>query len=330
MNNFDIPWVEKYRPSHIDDIIINENIHKHVRQIIKNKNMPNIIITGLPGIGKTTTMQCICKHFYGKHLREAVLELNASDDRGIKTVQSSIYYFCQKKIKLNKKKYAQHKIVLLDEADNMTAKAQQLINNLMEKYKHSTRFAFTCNDSTQIVEAIQSRCVIFRYTSLTSDQIKKRLREVCEIEKIKYNEGGLNAIIFAAQGDLRRALNYLQLTTNNFDKVTLENVYKLCDKPHPHIIKTIIIECYSKNILMGLKIIKSLLNKGYSEMDIITGMVNVLCYFDIPEIEKKIKMKLLDKICQTYAVLNKGLDSELQLTGCLSYIYKLSFASMTH
>ena len=157
-----------------------------------------------------------------------------------------------------------------------------------------------------------------------SSQIKKRLREICNLEKISYDIPGLEAIIFAAQGDLRRAINYLQLTSNNFDKITLDNVYKLCDKPHPHIIKTIIVHCYEKNILKSFEIIRNLLKKGYSSMDIITGMVNVMCHFEMDEIDKKTKLQILDKICQTYAVINSGIESELQLTGCLSYIYKLN------
>ena len=109
--------------------------------------MPNIIITGIPGIGKTTTILCIAKNLIRKYFEEGVLELNASDVRGVKTVQETIEYFCKKKLQIDEN-FANHKIVLLDEADNMTKKAQQSINNLMEQYQDTTRFAFTCNNSS--------------------------------------------------------------------------------------------------------------------------------------------------------------------------------------
>ena len=155
-----IPWVEKYRPTNIENLVLETPIYNKIKKIIDDKNMPNIIITGLPGIGKTTTILCIAKILLGKYFEQGVLELNASDDRGIKAVQDSIIYFCKKKLEMEED-YAQHKIVLLDEADNMTTKAQQLVNNLMEKYHSTTRFAFTCNNSSDIIEAIQSRCIIF-------------------------------------------------------------------------------------------------------------------------------------------------------------------------
>src|ERR1700744_3148564 len=165
------PWIEKYRPKSIYDLILDKKMFDKIKKIIDDKDMPNIIIMGVPGIGKTTTIKCIARGLFGKFVNDAVLELNASDDRGIKAVQETIMNFCKKKLDLNEddngdqckiipkiKKYADHKIIILDEADNMTIKAQSQINNLMEKYHKTTRFAFTCNISEDIIESIQSRC----------------------------------------------------------------------------------------------------------------------------------------------------------------------------
>ena len=162
------PWIEKYRPTNINNLVIDDITLNKFKKIINDLEMPNCIITGNSGIGKTSTLLCMAEQLYGPYKNEAVLEQSASDDRGIKAVQDSIIHFCKKKLVIKGKKYAKHKLVLLDEADNMTPKAQQLINNLMEKYIHTTRFTFTCNNSSDIIEAIQSRCIIFRYKRLYS------------------------------------------------------------------------------------------------------------------------------------------------------------------
>jgi len=130
-NTLNTPWIEKYRPVTIEDLVLDEGMFNKIAKILDDKDMPNMIITGVPGVGKTTTISCIAKNLLGKFYGEAVLELNASDDRGIKTVQESIEHFCKKKIYFDDT-IAQHKIVILDEADNMTIKAQQSIKNLMK------------------------------------------------------------------------------------------------------------------------------------------------------------------------------------------------------
>lgn len=120
---FNKPWIEKYRPKEVEDLVLEDGTLNKIKKIINDKDMPNIIITGSPGIGKTTTILCIAKKLLGRHFKEGVLELNASDDRGVKTVNESIEYFCKKKLDISDK-YSRHKIILLDEADNMTKKAQ--------------------------------------------------------------------------------------------------------------------------------------------------------------------------------------------------------------
>ena len=220
-NTLNTPWIEKYRPIDVNSLVLDETVYLKLKKIINEKNMPNIIITGLPGIGKTTTILCLAKSLLGENFDECVLELNASDERGIKSVQDSIEYFCKKKIdSVNVK----HKIVLLDEADNMTVKAQQAINNLMENYNTSTRFAFTCNNSCDIIEAIQSRCIILRYSRLKNEQVYNRLNKICTEEKLEYTKEGLDTIVNISQGDLRKAINNLQITFNGYGKITSENV----------------------------------------------------------------------------------------------------------
>jgi replication factor C subunit 2/4 len=321
-NTMNVPWIEKYRPVRVDDLVLDDSSLNKIKKIIKDKSMPNIIITGIPGVGKTTTILCIAKNLLGKHLGEGVLELNASDERGVKTVQEPIEYFCKKKI-LFGEEYAQHKIVLLDEADNMTTKAQQSIKNLMKKYHETTRFAFTCNNASDIIEAIQSRCIIFKYSRLTNAQISKRLKKICEIEKVPYSEEGLMAIITTSQGDLRKAINNLQLTYNGYTNIIPANVYKLCDKPHPLIIQNIFLECKKKNIQKALEYFNSLRN-GYSSYDISLSMISTLRDMDPKLIDEKTRIKYLEEVSKTCMVINKGINSHLQITGCLCALYNIN------
>jgi len=319
-----IPWIEKYKPDKIDDMVIDPIILNKFKKIIEDLDMPNCIITGIPGIGKTSTILCLADILYGEYKNQAVLELNASADRGIKAVQDSIIHFCKKKLVVKKGcNYSKHKLVLLDEADNMTPKAQQLINNLMEKYIKTTRFAFTCNNSCDIIEAIQSRCVIFRYKRLNNEQITDKLKEICNLENINYDNKGLETITFISQGDLRQAINNLQLTYNSYGKINKKTVYNLCDEPQPFIIKNILISCYNKEIRESLSQVRILFNKGYSPSDIILSLLNVLKLVDISEIDESMKIKFMKEVAETCIVISRGVDSQLQITGCIARMISL-------
>jgi replication factor C subunit 2/4 len=315
------PWIEKYRPVKVEDLVLDSGTLNKIKKIVEDKTMPNIIITGVPGIGKTTTILCIAKNLLGKYFKEGVLELNASDERGVKTVQQSIEYFCKKKLDIDKE-YSHHKIILLDEADNMTKKAQQAINNLMEQCHETTRFAFTCNNSTEIIEAIQSRCIIFRYSRINNEQIIERLKKICNIENIPFTDEGLNAIVTTAQGDLRQAINNLQLTFNGYNHIIPENVYRLCDKPHPLIIQNIFIACNKKDIKTALNYLNELSKGGYSSSDISMSMLHTLKNINNNIMDEKTKIKYMEEISKACLIISKGLNTPLQLTGCIAALCK--------
>jgi len=316
-----IPWIEKYRPSKLEDIILDEHTNKKVKKILTDLDMPNIILPGVPGIGKTTTIKCITRAFYGKFMNEAVLELNASDDRGIKAVQDKITSFCQKKMDLNERgdatrPYSRHKIIFLDEADNMTNKAQGLICTLMEKYHKTTRFAFTCNTSSDIIESIQSRCIILRFYRLRDEQIIKRLKYICDIEKVDITDECLKTIANIAEGDLRMAINNLQLVYRSCDEITEDAIYHICSKPQPAMIKTIITSCMSRDIIDSKNKILELKTRGYSESDIILGLINIIK--NSKDIDDKIKMEYLEKVSYYAYIISKGIISPIQLVACVA------------
>jgi len=155
--------VEKYRPVLIHDVVGNQEAVSRLQVIADQGNLPNMILTGPPGTGKTTSVHCLARALLGASYKDAVLELNASDDRGIDVVRNRIKMFAQQKVTLPP---GAHKIVILDEADAMTTGAQQALRRIMEIYSSSTRFALACNISSKIIEPIQSRCAVIRFTKL--------------------------------------------------------------------------------------------------------------------------------------------------------------------
>lgn len=316
-----LPWIEKYRPKNIEDVILDENTLCKIRRIIQEKNMPNIIITGVPGIGKTTTIKCIARGLYGKYADHAVLELNASDDRGIKTVEESITNFCKKSLRSDLEGGASHKMIILDEADNITSKAQHSINKKMQEYNSTTRFAFTCNRSTDIIEAIQSRCIILRYLRLPVAKIIEKLSDICAKERVSHTEDALNEIAIISQGDMRGAINVLQMVYNGLSEVTVDNVYRVCDKPQPMLLQQILTLCKEKNVPKTFEVLGGLKAKGYSDSDIVLGMINVLKLLKgnkiLTEQDKNFMMR---KVCKTAYIISKGINTDLQLYSCVCEI----------
>lgn len=324
IDTMNVPWIEKYRPINVNDLVLDESTKNKIKKIIENKNMPNLIISGVPGIGKTSTILCLAKNLLGKYFNEAVLEMNASDERGIRAVHESIEYFCKKKINISEN-FAQHKIVLLDEADNMTSKAQQLINNLIKNYHDTTRFAFTCNEPSDIIEAIQSRCIMLKFKRLNNEQVSAKLLYICKNEKMNFTTDGIKSIVAISQGDLRKAINILQLTYNGYDLITPDNVYKLCDKPHPEIIRKIFEYSINKNIKLALNELNILRNKGYSSSDIALSMINLLKdenYNLFPNNEQT-RIKFFELTSQVCLNISKGLNTPIQLTGLMADFYLL-------
>ncbi|KAJ2015366.1 phosphatidylcholine and lysophosphatidylcholine phospholipase [Coemansia sp. S680] len=224
-------------------------------------NMPNLILAGAPGIGKTTSILCLAHALLGPTFKEAVLELNASDDRGIDVVRNRIKMFAQKKVNLPA---GRHKIIILDEADSMTPGAQQALRRTMEIYSNTTRFALACNLSGKIIEPIQSRCAILRYGKLQSEQVLHRLVEICLAEDVKYTPEGLEAIAFSADGDMRQAVNNLQSTASGFGLIAPDNVFRVCDQPHPVVIRKMLESCGRGEVDDAVACITVLWTQGYS------------------------------------------------------------------
>jgi replication factor C subunit 2/4 len=245
-------------------------------------------------------------------MKDAVLELNASNDRGIDVVRNKIKTFAQQKVTLPP---GRHKIIILDEADSMTDGAQQALRRTMEIYSKTTRFALACNDSEKIIEPIQSRCAMLRYSRLSDAEILEKIMQVCEKEELLYTDDGLEATIFTSQGDMRQALNNLQSTHAGFGYINSENVFKVCDEPHPLLIKEMLTLCTQSNLDSSYAILKGLWDKGYSSHDIITNIFRVCKTHPMAEY---LKLEYIKEIGLTHMKIVEGVDSLLQLTALLA------------
>ncbi|CAG8937347.1 unnamed protein product [Penicillium salamii] len=335
--NYELPWVEKYRPIFLDDIVGNTETVERLKIIAKDGNMPHVIISGMPGIGKTTSVLCLARQMLGDSYKEAVLELNASDERGIDVVRNRIKGFAQKKVTLPQ---GRHKLVILDEADSMTGGAQQALRRTMEIYSSTTRFAFACNQSNKIIEPLQSRCAILRYARLTDAQVVKRLMQICEAEKVQHSEDGIAALVFSAEGDMRQAINNLQSTASGFGFVSGDNVFRVVDSPHPVKVQAMIKACWEGKVDSALEGLNELWwvellvesstaltvfiyrTLGYSSHDIISTMFRVTK--TIPTLSEHSKLEFIREIGFTHMRILDGVQSLLQLSGCVAKLCRIN------
>ncbi|GFR88580.1 replication factor C subunit 2 [Elysia marginata] len=203
----------------------------------------------------------------------------------------------------------------------MTDGAQQALRRTMEIFSKTTRFALACNSSEKIIEPIQSRCAVLRYSKLSDSQLLSRLLEVCKAESVSYTDDGLEAIIFTAQGDMRQALNNLQSTFQGFGHVNSENVFKVCDEPHPVLIKEMLSQCVLGHLDEAYKTMAHLWRLGYSPEDIITIVFRVCKNHNMPEY---LKLEYIKEIGYTHMHLAEGVQSLLQMSGLLARLCRKS------
>eukprot|EP00953_Heterococcus_sp_UTEX-ZZ885_P016832 9447-Heterococcus_DN1.PRE.3 len=204
----------------------------------------------------------------------------------------------------------------------MTTAAQQALRRTMEIFSHTTRFALACNNSTKIIEPIQSRCAILRFSRLSDEEVLARLQKVCEAEKVSYTPDGLAAIIFTAEGDMRNALNNLQSTHSGFKHVSQETVFKVCDQPHPAVVLDILQACVQSDIYSAQKLMKALYDTGYSTSDII-GTVFKVCTYQL-QVPEAAQLELIKEIGFTHMRIADGVNSLLQLLGLCARLCKRS------
>ncbi len=224
------PWVEKYRPNKLDDVVYQTNVVNALKNTKQTGKMPHLLLYGPPGTGKTSTILALAKELFGEKFRDRVLELNASDERGIQVVRDKIKKYSQRLVsKINDRNVPNFQIVILDEADSMTEDAQSALRRVIEDHVKTTRFCFICNYVSKIIDPIASRCAKYRFSPLTKETQMARLLYISENEKLPIDSSILSFLIDISEGDLRRSINLLQgISQLGSDLMSQEVINDVC------------------------------------------------------------------------------------------------------
>jgi replication factor C small subunit len=306
-------WIEKYRPAILDDIVGQDQIVKRLKSYVKTRNLPHLLFSGPPGVGKTAAAISIVREIFSDNWRNNFIELNASDERGIDIIRHKVKDFAR----MAPLGEADFKVIFLDEADALTNDAQSALRRTMERYSATTRFILSCNYSSKIIDPIQSRCAVYRFKPLDSDAIEKRITYIAGQEGLNVTNEGMHAIIYVASGDMRRAINALQAAALLGDKVDEETIYQITSTAKPEEIWDFIKTALKGDFVSARSMLDDLLlSKGLSGEDIVIQIHRAMLDMDIPD---KDKVRLIDRIGEIDFRLTEGANERIQLEALLAY-----------
>jgi len=270
-----LPWVEKYRPKRIDEIISHDQNIETIKKMLAGNSLPHLLFHGTPGTGKTSLILALANELYGNQKNLMVMKLDASDDRGINSVREEIKGFAEKVNMFCKGV----KLIILDEADSMTFDAQFALRRIIEKYSRTTRFCLICNYENKIIPAIRSRCANFRFSPISSQHVEKKLENICENENIQYEKKVLESISLLSKGDLRKSINFLQSLSLQSNHITLSMCYKTAGVPSYIEVKDLLENLLDNTIsynTVNKKIDSLIKSQGYSLSIVLKELVSYL------------------------------------------------------
>lgn len=305
-------WTEKYRPSEFSEIKGQEEIVKRVKAFVETRNMPHLLFSGPPGVGKTTLSLVIVKQLFKDMWRENFLELNASDERGIDVVRQKVKDFARTKSIGN----VPFKIIYLDESDALTKEAQQALRRTMENYTQTTRFILSCNYSSKIIDPIQSRCAVFKFRPLSKKDIYDIIDNIAKKEELKISEKAKEALYYVSGGDCRKLENVLQSTASMGDKIDEENIYAIASFAEPKEIIEVLEACVKGNFEDAKKkLLDTMLRQGLSGIDVIKQIQKESWGI---KADNRIKLEMVKQCGEAEFRMIEGSDEFIQLEALLA------------
>lgn len=314
-------WVEKYRPKNLDEVVGLKDIVESLKAFMKKpKTMPHLMLAGVPGTGKTTIALAIAHELYGTNWKSYTLELNASDERGIDTVRERIKDFSRySRTGFGNIPFA---LIILDECDQMTGPAQTALRRIMEIGSRTSRFILICNQSSKIIEPIQSRCAIFRFSRIDKQAMKEQLICIATKEKVNLLPEAAERIVEFSEGDLRHAINALQTASAYKEGVVDEKTVALViGEASPVQVQKMIRKALYGDFMEARKTMYDIMGSyGFSGTEIIRQVQREI--FKMSDLTAEQKADLSGVIGEYDFRLTEGANSDIQLSALLAQFSK--------
>jgi replication factor C small subunit len=305
-------WIEKYRPARLADIVGQDDIVERLSSYVKSGNLPHLLFTGSAGVGKTTAAVTLAREFFGDSWQMNFRELNASDERGIDVVRNQIKEFARTRPAGD----AAFKILFLDEADALTTDAQAALRRTMESYAKTCRFILSCNYSSKIIDPIQSRCAIYRFRPLGPQAVKVEIARIAAKENLEVTPEAMDAMVYIAQGDMRKAINALQGAAILSTTIEAPMVYEITSNARPEEIEDLLTLALSGDFDGAETLLSRLLrDRGIAPNELINQCYRALIK---KEIDRALKVELIDALGETDFRLSEGASSDIQMEALIA------------
>jgi len=306
-------WLEKYRPQTLDEVVGQDTIVERLQSYVERDDLSHLLFSGPAGVGKTTSSIAIARELYGDGWEQNFLELNASDERGIDVVRDRVKSFARTS-------FGGHgyRIIFLDEADALTADAQSALRRTMEQFSNNVRFILSCNYSSQIIDPIQSRCAVFRFSPLPDEAVAAQVRIIADREGIEVTDDGVEALVYVAGGDMRAAINGLQAAAVTGAVVDEEAVFEITSTARPEEIEEMVTLALAGDFTAARSHLDRLLTEeGIAGGDVIDQLHRSVWEF---ELDDEAAVRLLDRIGEADYRITEGANERIQLEALLASV----------